>query len=247
MRPSGGASTTGDPSPTTCAGEPSRTGRSAGSHLNNRPSLQVPRVVPPGGALIPGSHASCPASLSLNAPDPPIGVGIGSMPIRTWFAQTCTFWVPASRRHRGSLAYCLGAGPGAGRTCGRAPVVARSDRCDHRDCADRGVHKPVLPGIMPVESPQVRAPPGRDGGGRPGLGRRAPEAAADGGDDAVRRTGIELATELCEQLLDAGAPGLHFYTLNRSSATRRSMARWAPAGRRRRRVGAGLGRPGACL
>ena len=44
------------------------------------------------------------------------------------------------------------------------------------------------------------------------------EAAGDR--DSVRKAGIELATRLCQDLLDAGAPGLHFYTLNQSTATR---------------------------
>ena len=50
------------------------------------------------------------------------------------------------------------------------------------------------------------------------------EASARGGPEAVRATGVGLATELCAGLLDAGAPGLHFYTLNRSSATREIYA-----------------------
>ena len=38
--------------------------------------------------------------------------------------------------------------------------------------------------------------------------------------DAVHALGVEAAAALCEELLDAGAPGLHFFTLNRSTSTR---------------------------
>ena len=35
----------------------------------------------------------------------------------------------------------------------------------------------------------------------------------------VTKLGVELATHLCDELIDAGVPGLHFYTMNTSSAT----------------------------
>jgi methylenetetrahydrofolate reductase (NADPH) len=55
----------------------------------------------------------------------------------------------------------------------------------------------------------------------PGEMRQTLEAAEEnGGADEVRKVGVDLATDLCQRLLDGGVPGLHFYTLNRSTATR---------------------------
>ena len=91
------------------------------------------------------------------------------------------------------------------------------------DLADLGVTKPVLPGIMPVTNiAQVTRMAELSGAEFPAWLRDRLEAASDPED--MRRIGIEAATELCAALLETGAPGLHFYTLNKSSATREIYA-----------------------
>jgi methylenetetrahydrofolate reductase (NADPH) len=91
------------------------------------------------------------------------------------------------------------------------------------ELADLDVTKPVLPGVMPVTNVgQVRRMATLSGADVPSwLMERL-----DGVDDPaeVRRIGVDVASALCAQLLDAGAPGLHFYTLNRSTATREIYA-----------------------
>ena len=87
-----------------------------------------------------------------------------------------------------------------------------------------GVTPPVLPGIMPVTNAgQVKRFAEMAGAEFPAdLAERLVAASDDPAE--VRRIGVEVATELCQDLLDAGAPGLHFYTLNRSTATREIYA-----------------------
>ncbi len=88
------------------------------------------------------------------------------------------------------------------------------------ELAELGVTKPVLPGIMPVTTitgiERMKT-----------MGAAVPTALVDrllaadqrGGAPEVRAEGIRAAIGLCGELLDANAPGLHFYTLNNSTTT----------------------------
>ena len=100
------------------------------------------------------------------------------------------------------------------------------------DLASLGCTKPVLPGVMPVTNVrQIERFAQMSGAAFPaGLAERLHAVEHD--EQEVRRIGVEVASQLCADLLEAGAPGLHFYTLNRSTATRQihaNLSSWQAA------------------
>lgn len=82
------------------------------------------------------------------------------------------------------------------------------------ELSDLGITKPVLPGIMPITNKaQVKRMTAMSGAALPGW--LADRLGATDDPDEVRRIGVDVATQLCSDLLEAGTPGLHIYALNR--------------------------------
>jgi len=83
-----------------------------------------------------------------------------------------------------------------------------------------GVEVPILPGIMPITNvAQIKTITGMCGATIPLELMEQLEARADDA-ESVAELGVAYATLQCAELLAGGAPGIHFYTLNRSPATR---------------------------
>jgi len=86
-------------------------------------------------------------------------------------------------------------------------------------CAARGLTIPIVPGIMPIASSSRLARFSDACGAEiPRWIRRTLESY---GDDtaSVRAFGLDVVTDLCARLLEGGAPGLHFYTMNSAGLT----------------------------
>lgn len=86
-------------------------------------------------------------------------------------------------------------------------------------CQKNGIDIPIVPGIMPItQYAQLARFSEMCGADIPRWLRRRLE---DFGDDraSIQAFGLDVVTRLCQQLLDIGAPGLHFYTMNLSDPT----------------------------
>ena len=87
------------------------------------------------------------------------------------------------------------------------------------DCQKLGVEIPIVPGIMPITSyTQLARFSDACGAEIPRWIRKRLEGFGDDR-EAIATFGEEVVTRLCRQLLEGGAPGLHFYTMNRAEPT----------------------------
>jgi methylenetetrahydrofolate reductase (NADPH) len=87
-----------------------------------------------------------------------------------------------------------------------------------------GIEVPIIPGIWPITNlAQIKRITGMCGASIPA--ELLAELEAAGEPARVQAVGVEHAYRQCRELLDRGAPGIHFYTLNRSPATREILDR----------------------
>lgn len=143
------------------------------------------------------------------------------------------------RSHRGDFSVGVAAHPevhprSPDRISDRRQLAAKLERADFAitqfffgvqdyvhlmdELADLGCERPVIPGVMPfISGNGLRRMAKMNGTHIPGtIDRRL-----DDDPEAITRLGVEVATELTGNLFDAGAPGVHLYTLNRSPSVMR--------------------------
>ena len=88
------------------------------------------------------------------------------------------------------------------------------------DLEARGSQLPIIPGILPITNVKQLHRMAELGGTEIPPDISARFAAVEDDPAAVHQLGIELASQLCEDLLRAGAASLHFYTMNSATATK---------------------------
>ena len=87
------------------------------------------------------------------------------------------------------------------------------------ECRALGIGLPIVPGIMPISSfSKLARFSDACGAEIPRWMRKKFEAFGDD-TESIKAFGFDVVTDLCEKLLAAGAPGLHFYSMNQSAPT----------------------------
>jgi methylenetetrahydrofolate reductase (NADPH) len=83
----------------------------------------------------------------------------------------------------------------------------------------RGCDLPIIAGVLPVTNVKLLTKMAELGGTPIPDSIASRFAAVEDNPDDVRKLGVEIALDLCNELIDAGVPGIHFYTMNSSTAT----------------------------
>ncbi|HET6474161.1 MAG TPA: methylenetetrahydrofolate reductase, partial [Pseudomonadales bacterium] len=91
--------------------------------------------------------------------------------------------------------------------------------------ARANVDVPIVPGIMPITSYANLVRFSDNCGAEIPRWIRTRLAAYQNDDASLRAFGVDVVTALCERLIDGGAPGLHFYTLNQAGPTQAILDR----------------------
>jgi methylenetetrahydrofolate reductase (NADPH) len=86
-------------------------------------------------------------------------------------------------------------------------------------CTARGIEQPVYPGIMPISNFNSLKRFSKQCGAEIPRWIKKSMAAFEDGSESQRQLGLDIVTRQCEQLIENGAPGLHFYTMNQSALT----------------------------
>lgn len=87
-------------------------------------------------------------------------------------------------------------------------------------CAQKGISQPIMPGIMPIANFDSLKKFSRQCGAEIPRWIKKTLSSYENDPESQRQVGIDIVTRMAQQLIDNGAPGLHFYTMNQSALTR---------------------------
>jgi methylenetetrahydrofolate reductase (NADPH) len=87
-------------------------------------------------------------------------------------------------------------------------------------CAQKNISQPIMPGIMPIANFENLKKFSRQCGAEIPRWIKKTLSAYENDLDSQRQAGIDIVTRMAQELVDNGAPGLHFYTMNQSALTR---------------------------